>query len=210
MKAPVRATTRRVYEDQFKMLPKSKKPDFTCMPSGLPDYLLEKLWRIPCTTALFPSLPYRPASAKLTNGKVDPYVIFFGRRTHERFWGRDPKRRAVDLAEVVDIMPSASQLPPRFASLLYTGGESRMGGIDFTIVMQDSARFSYTLGNLVDFVNYPHGYTQGDILRVEKGIVQETHIDHPERVLGGPDYSWCLFEESQSCLERISHERPMI
>lgn len=184
--------------------------EMLCKPTGLQDDLWQKLRRIPCTEALFPSLPYRPAAVKTIKEIVEPCVVFFGRKTYQKFWGNDPGRRMLNIEDVVDVMPSEYQLPVKYASALYDGGETRMGGIDFTLIMKDDNRFYYTLGGVADFITYPSGYTCDDIECVEKGVVKSIHIENPERVLGGPDYIWCLFPEANNCLEKISKEQPCI
>jgi hypothetical protein len=173
------------------------------MSGHMPVWLWEKLLALPAPSAPYPSLPYRPAYALLKNGKEEPRVIFFGQKTYYSIWGHDKSRRMIDISEVREVQESKEQLPPKFANQLYSTGENRYWGKNFTLVMRDGARFYYTLGGVLDFVSYPSGYTKEDVTQVEDRFWPETK---PKTVMPQLSYTWCLYQESREILDRIVNE----
>jgi hypothetical protein len=80
-------------------------------------------------------------------------------------------------------------------------------GCDFALTMRDGQEFYYSLGNLVDFINYPPSYSQSDIVYLEVGFVPEKHLNKAD-VLLGPHYVWCLYDEPVDVALSLKLEQP--
>ena len=59
---------------------------------------------------------------------------------------------------------SPRRLPAQFANKLYKSGESGMGYTIFTVIFADGSRQAYGTGNAVDFISYPEGKGQMDVV----------------------------------------------
>ncbi len=172
--------------------------------SNFPARLWKKLMEIPCSSFPLLALSYRPAKAKLKDESVQNCFIFFGKTAYRERWGEDPNRTLIRIADIEDIFPSEYQLPPRFASLVCSHSEVSWGGHEFTLTMGDGKSFYYSVGGIADFINYPEGYSARVISDVHPRIPQDILRDHRDAVLSGPNYAWCLFEESELPPEELS------
>jgi hypothetical protein len=109
----------------------------------------------------------------------------------------------LDINKVRNVEECNDQLPPKFANQLYSTGENRYGGKDFTVVMKDGSRFYYTVGSVMDFLSYPAGYTKSDVAAVEDGHRPETE---PKEVVPQISYTWCLYQEPSEIVDRLRYE----
>ena len=183
---------------------------------SMPGWLREKLLTIPHPSNSLidlgiESITYHPAAAVTKDGATHECVVFFGETAYRRVWGPDPKRKMIDIEYVRDVRPSRLQLPPKFADRLYVVGETRMGGVDFKLKMKDGKDFYYITGNLVDFIDYPEGYSGSDIAEVQTfplagfaGVPSASRPGH----LGGHAYDWCLYAETDDELNGIKSAQP--
>ena len=138
-------------------------------------------------------LKYYPCAAWLVDGSSLSCVYVVRDEPYLKTWGVYPENdsgknwfRVQDLLEAVD---SPSRLPARFATELYTHGESGMGYTIFTVVFSDGFKQAYVTGNAVDFIRYPEGKGPRDVVGVRP---------HEGRHAGAarcPEYYWCLYSE---------------
>jgi hypothetical protein len=118
----------------------------------------------------------------------------------------------ISINDVKDIDESPFQLPPKFANQIYLGGETGMGRCEFSLDMNNGstmdARFYYSLGNLVDFIEFPKGFGPSHVTSVQKGGIRGVHTLNPDLVLHGPPYAWCLYREPEDIARRVRNESP--
>ena len=137
------------------------------------------------------SLEYRPCELTLGSGSVVSCAYVVDAQSYIDIWGvwpdDDPGKQSVRIDEVASISESPFRLPARFASQLYSEGESGMGYTIFTVVFADGTEQAYSSGNAIDFIFYPKGKSAGDVVGI---------IPHKGRDAGAkraPQYHWCLF-----------------
>ena len=108
-----------------------------------------------------------------------------------KHWGVYPQhdrgKSHISLSDVDALTESPSRLPARFANKLYKSGESGMGYTIFTVVFADGFRQACSTGNAVDFIRYPEGKGQVDVVDVLP------HEGRRSELVTCPDYDWCLF-----------------
>jgi hypothetical protein len=140
---------------------------------------------------------YRPCELTLRDASVIARAYILDASTYIRWWGAwpgdDRAKTEVDISDVVSIRECPDRLPVRFADVLYTAGESSMGGVVFTLVFAGGLRQVYETGNLVDFIPYPFRLSPRDIVSVEP----HNGRGAPNR-LQGLSYSWCLYGVGES------------
>lgn len=119
-----------------------------------------------------------------------------------RMWGVDPSddpaKRSVAVDQVVKIEDSPYRLPAPLADKLYRAGESGMGYVIFTVVMNDGRRLPFVTGNAVDFPAWPADVNPQDAVEVLPHQGREVFRDRaPGPNEGSADYSWCLYQADQ-------------
>jgi hypothetical protein len=181
---PFHFISRRMAKDKKPWL---VRPDIPKLPDKLRDDL----------SAILPSqcgdLAYWPCAARMKDGTVlvCVYVVLEG--PYIRRWGvypqQDRRKSYISVVDVDALAESPSRLPARLANKLYEAGESGMGYTIFTVVFADGSRQAYGTGNAIDFVAYPEGKGQGDVLDV---LPHEGRNAEPASC---PEYYWCLFSE---------------
>jgi hypothetical protein len=150
-------------------------------------------------------MEYFPCMVLLASGEQFDCVYIAEAKSFIRFWGawpdEDPGKKAISIEEVVQIHPSPSRLPVRFAREMYAVGESAMGGCIFTLYFADGTRLAYGTGNLIDFVELPQGKSIYDViaLRPNEGEAEQTMTTR--------QYYWCLFaaQPRQNFMQRLVH-----
>lgn len=157
----------------------------------LPDKLREDLKTI--TPSMDRDLTYWPCAARLKDGSVLGCVYVVPEGPYIKHWGvypqQDPGKSYISLSDVDALAESPRRLPARFANELYKGGESGMGYTIFTVVFADGSRQAYGTGNAVDFIRYPDGKGQSDVV----GVLP--HEGRNAEPVSSPEYYWCLFAE---------------
>jgi hypothetical protein len=155
----------------------------------LPDKLRDDLGAI--TPSRDGDLTYWPCAARMKNGTVLVCVYVVPEGPYIKHWGvypqQDRGKNYISLADVDALAESPRRLPPQFANKLYKSGESGMGYTIFTVVFADGTRQAYGTCNAVDFVRYPEGKTQNDVVEV---LPHEGRAAEP---ISNPQYYWCLF-----------------
>lgn len=166
-------------------MPAFEKPTFP----KLPDKLREDLSAI--TPSVDRDLTYWPCAARMKDGTVLVCVYVVSEVPYLKHWGVYPQhdrgKSHISLSDVDALTESSSRLPARFANKLYKSGESGMGYTIFTVVFADGSRQAYGTGNAVDFIRYPEGKGQVDVVDV---LPHEGRRSEPVTC---PDYYWCLF-----------------
>lgn len=113
---------------------------------------------------------YRPCRVTLTSGETRDYVYVVDAERYIRIWGvwpsDDDAKESVSMADVVGIEDSPRRLPAVLANKIYEAGESGMGYVVFTVVLNDGRRLPYVTGNAVDFPSLPPGVTTDDVADV--------------------------------------------
>ena len=173
--------------DLAKPGPLHVRPDLQKLPGKLRDDL----------SAITPStsgdLTYWPCAARMKDGTVLDCVYVVPEGPYIRQWGvypqQDRGKRHISIADVEALSDSPTRLPARFANRLYKAGESGMGYTIFTVVFADDSNQAYGTGNAVDFICYPEGKSQSDVVDV---LPHEGRNAEPIRC---PEYYWCLFSE---------------
>jgi len=107
------------------------------------------------------------------------YLSMWGVYPEEDHW-----KSWIKIEEVGALAESPCRLPSVFAMKLYQLGETRMGGIEFTVVYADGTDEFFLTGNAVDFIYYPPGKSARVVVRVHHGGRGQPTF--------GPDYFWCL------------------
>lgn len=138
-------------------------------------------------------LTYWPCSARMKDGTVLVCVYVVPEGPYIKKWGIYPQhdrgKSYISVSDVDALAESPRRLPAQFANYLYKSGESRMGRNLFTVVFADGSRQAYDGGNTVDFIRYPEGMGQSDVIDV---LPHEWRS--PDAVLR-PQYYWCLFSD---------------
>lgn len=138
-------------------------------------------------------LPYWPCAARMKDGTVLACVYVVPEGPYIRHWGvypqQDNGKRYISLSDVDSLADSPQRLPAQFANKLYKSGESGMGYTIFTVVFADGSRRAYGTGNAVDFIRYPEGKGQSDVVDV---LPHEGRNAEP---VSCPVYYWCLFSD---------------
>jgi hypothetical protein len=176
-----------ISRDLAKPGPLHARPDLQKLPGKLRDDL----------SAITPStsgdLTYWPCAARMKDGAVLVCVYVVPEGPYIRQWGvypqQDRGKRQISIADVEALTDSPTRLPARFANKLYEAGESGMGYTIFTVVFGDGSSQAYDAGNAIDFVRYPEGKGQSDVVDVlphEGRNAERVHC---------PEYYWCLFAE---------------
>jgi hypothetical protein len=156
-----------------------------------PDELQDDLSAI--TPSRNRDLTYWPCAARMKDGTVLVCVYVVPEGPYIRHWGLYPQqdrgKSYILLSDVDALAESPRRLPAQFASKLYKSGESGMGYTIFTVVFADGSRQAYGTGNAVDFIRYPEGKGQSDVVDV---LPHEGRNAEP---VSCPEYYWCLFSE---------------
>lgn len=150
--------------DRAKPGPLLVRPDLQKLPGKLRDDL----------RAITPSrsgdLTYWPCAARMNDGTVLDCVYVVPEVPYIRQWGvypqQDRSKRHISIADVEALCDSPKRLPAQFANTLYKAGESGMGYTIFTVVFADGSSQAYGAGNAIDFVRYPEGKGQSDVVDV--------------------------------------------
>jgi hypothetical protein len=157
----------------------------------LPERLRDDLSAItPTTTG---DLTCWPCAARLRDGTELTCVYVVPEGPYIKQWGvypqQDRGKSYISIADVNALADSPRRLPARFASILYKAGESGMGYTIFTVVFADGSSQAYGAGNAIDFVRYPEGKGQSDVVDVLP------HEGRNAEAIRCPEYYWCLFAE---------------
>lgn len=180
-------------------------------PAPLSPQVSRKIWGMPHGDIPWDFMPFLPASAQLVDGSVNSCVVFFGVSAFRRTGGMLPLSSFLDPKLVKDVSESPHQLLPVFAQKLYEGGETFMGGTDFTLVMKDGTTFYYVLGGVFEFIDYPDGYDKHDVAEVLRGVGRsEFGSRHSRGAMSAPPTLWCLYKEQPDTISRLRDERPRI
>jgi hypothetical protein len=157
----------------------------------LPTHLRHQLELI--TPSVDGELRYFPCLVTLRDGSTLDWVYLTAGAPHSKQWGTPTEEGRkifwLSVDEIVDLADSPSRLPAEFANQVYRHGESGMGYTIFTVVFADQSRKSYVSGNAVDFISFPPGKTQRDVVGVLPGAGRD---QNPQRT---PPYKWCLFSD---------------
>lgn len=139
------------------------------------------------------SFRYAPCSVTLRSGEVLPRVYVAEEAAYLGFWGDDPSRPMVDLAEVEIITESPERLPAELADEVYAVGESGMGYVVFTVRLRDGREVPFSTGNAVDFLDWPTNVSALDAVAVMPNTGREFFIERDGGGRRGADYLWCLY-----------------
>jgi hypothetical protein len=164
-----------------------EKPTFP----KLSDKLREDLNAI--TPSMDRGLSYWPCAARMKDGTVLVCVYVVPEKPYIKYWGvypqQDSGKSYISILDVDALAESPRRLPARFANKIYESGESGMGYTFFTVVFADGSRQAYVTGNAVDFIRYPEGKDQSEVIDV---VPHEGRNAEP---VGRPEYYWCLFSD---------------
>jgi hypothetical protein len=136
---------------------------------------------------------FYPCSVQTTTGQLVSCVYITEETGYFRRWGVWPEddkgKHAIHVNEISSIAESPCRLPARYANELYKAGETGMGYQIFTVRFKTNIDQTYLAGGVLDFINYPKGLREDDILQVSAG-----QSGHPP-YLRIPTYYWCLYSE---------------
>ena len=165
------------------------EPTYQAIPKTLYEQLIQ---RVSPSHDFMPSLDYYPCEVTLLDGRIFDRVYIVQQDAYIKVWGVYPKddrgKREIRIENVLEIRESKYRLPPHFANKLYEAGETGMGYCVFTVEFSDHTTKVFITGNAVDFISYPLGQTQENVIDVHphKGRAN-TKTD------SGPDYYWCIY-----------------
>jgi hypothetical protein len=138
-------------------------------------------------------LYYYPCQVESTEGVVHPRVYVVSLDQFKTLWSLSANlTRDLKIEEVARIEESASRLPPDIADKLYKYGESGMGYYAFRVLFRDGTWRDYLTGDAVDFIGYPDGKSQNDVVDVRPLTTEERKSKTPQ-TYSGPGHLWCLF-----------------
>lgn len=137
---------------------------------------------------------YYPVRAVLRDGQTFDAVYIVAEKPYLRNWGVYPEgdrfKRWVRIEDIATVDNSPIRLPAKFADELYRQGESGMGYTVFTVLFADGTKQACLTGNAVDFIRYPEGQTQKDVVAVR---AHEGRRD--DSLVKAPEWYWCLYSE---------------
>jgi hypothetical protein len=139
-----------------------------------------------------PGLLLYPCSAKLRDGTEVAHMYFVEVSIFRKmFRGESPLKvpglRWVSPDAIESIAPDPTRLPVRFANELYRMTDVGWGTRIFTLVFSWWCRRYYSVGSLVDFLEYPARRGPEDIKRVIL-YGKRKRLRTPT-----PEPSWCVF-----------------
>lgn len=139
----------------------------------------------------FAGIDYKPCSVTLLDGRKFDCVYVISVQQYFNHWGLPPEKARgknfVQIQNVARIEESPSRLPSKIADAIYQAGESGMGCYQFTLFFSDDSKQEYMTGNAVDFVPFPAGKTNADIVKVIPGYEADKDVKQ------GLKYFWCLY-----------------
>jgi hypothetical protein len=123
-----------------------------------------------------------------------PRVYVVPEDRYAKMWGAWPEndegKQSVAIELVSDVTESPHRLPIEFANKLYAAGESGVGYCIFTVVFDDGFRLPVLSGNAIDFIDYPPGKSQRNVV---DGL---PHIGQNQpNLCRAPSYHWCLYSD---------------
>ncbi|MGD1000528.1 MAG: hypothetical protein ABSA67_07495 [Candidatus Brocadiia bacterium] len=122
-----------------------------------PDFILQVEAIEPSNTGF---LKNRPCRLILADGKaVERAICVEDHRGFSGKWWIHPEC-------VARIEASRERMPANLASKLYVAGESGMGYQIFKVKMRDGTSYPFLTGNIVDFPDFPEGYSTDDVVEV--------------------------------------------
>jgi hypothetical protein len=132
----------------------------------LPEDLKQSLRRIEPSRRRH--IDYYPCLVTLRSGRTVDRVYIQEELSFKTVWGFYLEERSqaswIDIREVASVSDSPSRLPASLATELYQMGETGMGGHEFTVEFSDGTSEFYTGGNAIDFIDYPPGKSQKDVV----------------------------------------------
>jgi hypothetical protein len=141
-------------------------------------------------------LSYFPCWVLLKSGATFARVYVVEQSSYLQVWGvypwDDPSKEWLDIEDLESLGESPARLPAPFANELYATGESGMGYSVFTAVFRDGSTQAYLTGNAVDFIEYPLGKNQTDVVAVIPNVGREASP------IQAPRYSWCLYADDRT------------
>jgi hypothetical protein len=91
---------------------------------------------------------------------------------------------------VAKIELSPERMPATLASKLYAAGESGMGYVIFKMKMKDGTSHVFGTGNVVDFPDFPEGYSTDD---VEDVFPHQGREESKQGYRRGRSFEWCFY-----------------
>ena len=142
---------------------------------------------------------YRPCRVTLRSGEIQDRVYIVEADGYLRACGVDPSadaaKRSIAVDQVVTIADSPYRLPAPLANKLYRAGESGMGYVIFTVVLNDGRRLTFVTGNAVDFPAWPADVNPQDAVDVLPHQGRDVFRDRPPSATeSSADYCWCLYQ----------------
>lgn len=147
-----------------------------------------------------PEMEYYPCMIKTSDGGTFDRVYVQELSSLIERWGipmEHLEMQPVRIESVVQIESSPSRLPVGLANKLYQAGESGMGYVIFTVVLNDGRRLPYVTGNAVDFPQWPAGVTPEMVKEVLPHVGRE-HFQHrmPFEEERSASFLWCAYRPS--------------
>jgi hypothetical protein len=101
---------------------------------------------------------------------------------------KDPHKRSIEVADIIDLEESPVRMPVLLADKLYAAGESGMGYTIFTLEFRDGSTLPVVAGNAIDFPPMPPG------LRIEDIAEVHPHKGRDRGPRRAPEYHWAVFD----------------
>jgi hypothetical protein len=135
-----------------------------------------------------------PCQVTLASGGVVDRVYVVEADGYFGLWGWDERRPYISLDDVVAIRESPTRLPSKYSDRVYQAGESGMGYVVFTVVTSNGSRYPFSMGDAVDFPNWPPNVEPRDVIDVLPHVGREAFRDGGyQPTQHGADYFWCLY-----------------
>lgn len=134
---------------------------------------------------------YYPCDVKLDNGEVKRNVILVDAGRFLNLWGGAPNDEwEVMIKDVVSILEASNRLPELVEDKLTQIHETRMGGVDFRLILKDGSEVSACTGNYKYFLDLKNKLSIDDIVDV-RSVAREEIEMNPQVTIA--KYYWCLF-----------------
>lgn len=185
-------------EDQ--LLPFIQKEVLPLRPLKPPVY--SDLMHIESSGEPFPESPYRPAQARLNDGRELSAVLFISDVVYFYLWDLDSEKPFVSADRIDGISDSVLRLPPTVARKIYSFGETGMGSLTFELVTRQGNRFPCWFSNVAEFAQLPGELESRDVV----DAVSPHRKPDPVKDLRQPGFAWCVYLETPENVRRLESQ----
>lgn len=139
-------------------------------------------------------LVYYPCDVELSNGELINNVVLVKADEFINLWGNwpdeDNAKNEIKIDDVVSILKAQNRLPKHVEIKLSNIHETRMGGVDFRLILTDGREEPVCTGGFKYFLKLKNGLSLADIKDI-RAVDRSEIVFEPE--IRDAKYYWCLF-----------------